>query len=92
MTPNLLLRSGIGPKAELKAAGVECAVDSPHVGKHLKDHLYLSIPFAMDLAVPLGELAGAVGMTEVLGERKRERERETGKKKERASEGEKERE
>jgi hypothetical protein len=34
------------------------------VGKHLKDHLYLTIPFAMELAIPLGELATAVGMTD----------------------------
>ena len=39
MSPQLLLASGVGPKAELEAAGITCRVDSPHVGKHLKDHL-----------------------------------------------------
>jgi choline dehydrogenase-like flavoprotein len=44
-SPQLLLLSGIGPKAELAAAGVECRVDSPHVGKHLKDHLQVGLGF-----------------------------------------------
>ena len=38
-SPQLLMLSGVGPKAELEAVGVRCQVDSPHVGKHLKDHL-----------------------------------------------------
>ena len=38
-SPHLLLLSGIGPRQELEAAGVSCALDQPHVGKHLKDHL-----------------------------------------------------
>jgi len=58
----LLLLSGIGPKAELAAAGIECLVDSPHVGKHLKDHLYLPIAFAMAASTPLGALAASLGM------------------------------
>ncbi|MGQ0844451.1 MAG: GMC family oxidoreductase [Sporichthyaceae bacterium] len=44
-TPHLLLRSGVGPAAELLAAGVECLVDSPHVGKHLKDHTQVLLFF-----------------------------------------------
>lgn len=38
-SPHLLLLSGIGPRSELAAAGIDCQVDSPHVGKHLKDHI-----------------------------------------------------
>jgi choline dehydrogenase len=38
-SPQLLLLSGIGPRDELAALGIPCRVDSPHVGKHLKDHL-----------------------------------------------------
>ena len=41
-SPQILLLSGIGPQAELEAVGVACQVDSPHVGKHLKDHLQLA--------------------------------------------------
>ncbi|KAI0077950.1 GMC oxidoreductase [Panus rudis PR-1116 ss-1] len=38
-SPHLLLVSGVGAKAELEAAGVECIKDLPHVGKHLSDHI-----------------------------------------------------
>ena len=44
-SPHLLMLSGIGPAAELESAGVTCQVDSPHVGKHLKDHLELALFF-----------------------------------------------
>lgn len=37
-SPAILLRSGIGPKAELAEAGVDCLVDLPGVGKNLVDH------------------------------------------------------
>ncbi|MFP6847546.1 MAG: GMC family oxidoreductase N-terminal domain-containing protein [Pseudomonas sp.] len=38
-SPHILLKSGIGPKAELEAAGVACKVDLPGVGKNLQDHV-----------------------------------------------------
>lgn len=38
-SPHILLKSGIGPRAELEAAGVACRVDLPGVGKNLQDHL-----------------------------------------------------
>lgn len=38
-SPAVLLRSGIGPAAELRAAGVPVVRDSPGVGKNLHDHL-----------------------------------------------------
>ncbi|HRP29147.1 MAG TPA: GMC family oxidoreductase N-terminal domain-containing protein [Burkholderiaceae bacterium] len=44
-SPQVLMLSGIGPRAELAAAGVDCVVDSPHVGKHLKDHLHVGFIF-----------------------------------------------
>jgi choline dehydrogenase-like flavoprotein len=44
-SPQLLMLSGIGPRAELEAVGVECRVESPHVGKHLKDHLQIGLNF-----------------------------------------------
>ena len=37
-SPKLLLLSGIGPQAQLRAAGVDVAVDLPAVGAHLLDH------------------------------------------------------
>ena len=57
-SPHLLMLSGIGPREELEAAGVACVVDSPHVGKHLKDHLLLPLFFAAPgLGVTARELA-----------------------------------
>ncbi|KAG0127752.1 hypothetical protein HOY82DRAFT_586762 [Tuber indicum] len=42
-SPAILLRSGVGPKAELEKLGVEVVVDSPGVGKNLMDHLIVLI-------------------------------------------------
>ena len=44
-SPQLLLLSGIGPRAELESLGIASEVDSPHVGKHLKDHLEVALFF-----------------------------------------------
>lgn len=44
-SPQLLLLTGIGPQHELERVGVACVVDSPHVGKHLKDHLQTALFF-----------------------------------------------
>ena len=44
-SPHLLLLSGIGLRQELEAVGISCRHDSPHVGKHLKDHLMLPLYF-----------------------------------------------
>ncbi|KAJ9603235.1 hypothetical protein H2200_012013 [Cladophialophora chaetospira] len=38
-SPAILLRSGIGPKADLERLGIRCLVDAPGVGKNLLDHL-----------------------------------------------------
>lgn len=37
-SPALLLRSGVGPAAELKALGIGVVADRPGVGKHLMEH------------------------------------------------------
>ena len=37
-SPALLLRSGIGPAAELSDLGIDVALDKPGVGKHLMEH------------------------------------------------------
>ena len=44
-SPHLLLLSGVGPRAELEAAGVPCRLHSPEVGKHLKDHVHVALVF-----------------------------------------------
>ncbi|MEE8333719.1 MAG: GMC family oxidoreductase N-terminal domain-containing protein [Alphaproteobacteria bacterium] len=37
-SPTLLMRSGIGPAAELSALGIEVVADRPGVGQHLMEH------------------------------------------------------
>ena len=61
-SPHLLLLSGIGPRRELEAVGVSCLVDSPHVGKHLKDHLQVALFFpAPGAGLPLTEVGMSMG-------------------------------
>jgi len=61
-SPHLLLLSGIGPPRELEAAGVACRVDSPHVGKHLKDHLQVGLFFpAPGVGVSMNEVGISFG-------------------------------
>ncbi len=38
-SPALLMRSGIGPRDMLHAAGVGCLIDMPEIGRNLQDHL-----------------------------------------------------
>src|SRR4051794_22079988 len=47
-SPQLLMLSGIGPADELRAAGIEPQVESPHVGKHLADHPMPTMTWATD--------------------------------------------
>ncbi|HEY4277042.1 MAG TPA: GMC family oxidoreductase N-terminal domain-containing protein [Conexibacter sp.] len=61
----LLLVSGIGPRAHLREVGVEVAVDLPGVGSNLHDHVSANVAFsASEAALPLlrrrGGLAGLV--------------------------------
>jgi len=42
-SPAVLLRSGIGPAAQLAKFGIECRVDAPGVGRNLQDHCGLVI-------------------------------------------------
>jgi choline dehydrogenase-like flavoprotein len=44
-SPTILLRSGIGPAAELEALGIPVVQDSPGVGKNLHDHLLSPVIF-----------------------------------------------
>jgi choline dehydrogenase len=61
-SPQLLLLSGIGPREELTAVGIPCQVDSAHVGKHLKDHLQVSLIFpAPGAGVSMNELGISFG-------------------------------
>jgi choline dehydrogenase-like flavoprotein len=62
----LLLRSGIGPAADLKALGIPVALDRPGVGANLQDHLQLRLIYQVTGLRTLNEmyrsLAGRLGM------------------------------
>lgn len=47
-TPQLLLRSGIGPKKHLKSVGIEPKVHLPGVGSDLMDHCEVATIFEID--------------------------------------------
>ena len=55
-SPVLLMASGIGPAAELKAAGVTPLHDLPGVGKGLQDHLMSRIVFRTTIKGTLNEI------------------------------------
>jgi len=59
-SPHLLLLSGIGPRRELESVGVPCLLDSPDVGKHLKDHIQVPLFFS---APGVGVSMSAVGVS-----------------------------
>jgi choline dehydrogenase len=59
-SPELLLRSGIGPRAELEELGITAVHDLPGVGKNLQDHLLSPVIYTTGTAeVPLGDVAPA---------------------------------
>ena len=43
-TPQLLMLSGVGPAAELAAAGVETVLAAEGVGRNLRDHTCCALP------------------------------------------------
>lgn len=61
-SPQIMMLSGIGPRNELEAVSVECRLDSPHVGKHLKDHLQVGLVFpAPGVGVSMTEVGISMG-------------------------------
>ena len=44
-SPQLLMLSGIGPKAHLEALGIEVRLDLPGVGQNLQDHLMVGVAY-----------------------------------------------
>jgi choline dehydrogenase len=59
-TPQLLLLSGIGPPAELKAAGIEPILNLPGVGRNLHDHLACPVMMHSDDPTSYGISARAL--------------------------------
>jgi choline dehydrogenase len=61
-SPQVLMLSGIGPRAELEAVGVPCTLDAPEVGKHLKDHLQVGLMFpAPGMGVSMTDIGTSMG-------------------------------
>jgi choline dehydrogenase-like flavoprotein len=61
-SPHILMLSGIGPKSELEAVGVSCQLDSPDVGKHLKDHLQVGLMFpAPGVGISMSQMGVSMG-------------------------------
>jgi choline dehydrogenase-like flavoprotein len=61
-SPVILLRSGIGPAAELEALGIEVVQDSPGVGKNLHDHLLSPVIFTTER--PIGPPQTGISVTQ----------------------------
>lgn len=59
-SPHVLLKSGIGPRRELEAAGVACRLDLPGVGKNLQDHVDGLVTVRSRRPVSLGVSLGSL--------------------------------
>ena len=57
-SPAILLRSGIGPAANLQAMGIAARVDAPGVGRNLQDHCGLTISKFVDVPTYNSEATG----------------------------------
>ncbi|MEO6061554.1 MAG: GMC family oxidoreductase N-terminal domain-containing protein [Thermoflexales bacterium] len=61
-SPALLLRSGIGPVADLRALKIDPIIDAPDVGRNLQDHIIAGVsfsctkPISLDRAETVGNL------------------------------------
>src|SRR4051795_3657338 len=53
-SPQLLLLTGIGPKAELEALGIDVVADLPGVGRNMQDHLEVYVQYASKQPVSIG--------------------------------------
>lgn len=61
-SPQLLMLSGIGPRDQLQAHGIEVRVEAPEVGQHLQDHLQLPFLFpAPGLGVSMATVGVGMG-------------------------------
>jgi choline dehydrogenase len=65
-TPQLLMLSGIGPKAHLEEHGIVCRLDRPGVGQNLQDRYEVAVVSEMDRNFNI--LAGATFKPPAVGE------------------------
>jgi choline dehydrogenase-like flavoprotein len=67
-SPQILMLSGIGPKAQLESVGVPCKLDASDVGKHLQDHLHVYLVFpAPGAGISMRQLGLSMGPDELRG-------------------------
>ena len=68
-TPVLLLRSGVGPRTELRGLGITSVADAPSVGRNLHDHPNVTLFFrgSADLDAAYPQLYGFHRMAEGKG-------------------------
>ena len=59
-TPQILMLSGIGPAAHLKALGLEVARDLPGMGRNLQDHLEIRTSYRITGARTLNDLQASL--------------------------------
>ena len=61
-SPRLLQLSGIGPAAELRAAGIDVVADSAQVGRNLHEHLAFAIPYRLRRRSGINHLFYGLGL------------------------------
>ena len=66
-SPHLLLRSGIGPAAELEQVGLKVRHDLPGVGRNLQDHIILA-GLTVEASGPLPAPTGNLGQVTLMAE------------------------
>ncbi len=52
-SPQLLMLSGVGPKAQLADVGIDNKIDSPSVGQHLQDHASVIVQYHCTQRYPI---------------------------------------
>ena len=67
-SPQLLMLSGIGPAAHLRAMGIPVVHDSPDVGSNLQDHLDMIVQWRCPEPVSLNIQAGKLRKLVTLGQ------------------------
>ena len=55
-SPHLLMLSGIGPKGQLEAAGIDVSQDLPGVGQNLRDHPSVNVRWRAEDDFPMPDL------------------------------------
>ncbi len=73
-SPQILMLSGIGPAAHVKAHGIDVVLDRPAVGGNLQDHIDYVSGWETDSDVPIGStLRGTLRMAAAIVEHRRKR-------------------